>query len=114
MGRRLQAEKRMLSSVSGIKSSRVMVANGMFAGNMVERRAVYSLIRRKGSRSVGTAARRRRVVIVYYLRNFAEALLRSCSNNRPRGHRVVSTFPLILELSSLPTPQLHCSCTPFS
>jgi hypothetical protein len=41
MCRRLQVEERMLSKVSGIKSSRVVVANSMFAGDMVVRRAVY-------------------------------------------------------------------------
>lgn len=41
MCRRMQVEERVLSSVSGIKSSRVMVANDMVKGDMVVRRAVY-------------------------------------------------------------------------
>jgi hypothetical protein len=51
MCRRLQVEERMLSSVSGIKSSRVMVANSMFEGTWscdVLCIVRVSLIRRKG------------------------------------------------------------------
>jgi hypothetical protein len=58
MCRRLQVEERMLSKVSGIKSSRVVVANSMFEGTWscdVLCIVRVSLIRRKGSWSIGTA-----------------------------------------------------------